>query len=148
MIAFPMKALHGVRFSRLFLLGAFVAQTISQSAFAQTSQPSIQDQILSNLRNAFVGRHTLGDLNLPEDYLRRVGDRILRNSYEQQFRVVVPDGSNANIAPSAAQPPPIDGLEEIAVPSGSIWQTLVAIAIAVCSLAMIILIVQALRANR
>ncbi len=148
MIAFLMKVPHRGSFTWLFLPGAFVALTIPHSIFAQTSQPSIQDQILNNLRSAPVGRHTLGDLNLPEDYLRRVGDRILRNSYEQQFRVVVPDGSNPTTAPVSMEPPPIDGLENISVPTDTIWPMLVAIAIAVCSLAAIILIVQAVRAKR
>jgi hypothetical protein len=147
MIAFQMNSLCGVRLTWIHLCGIAVAVAMSPSASAQTSQPSIQEQVLTNLRQSPVGDHTLDALNLPDDYLRRVGDRILRNSYEQQFRVIVPDGSSAT-APSSIEPPPVEGLENIAIPSNTIWPTLVSIAIAVCSFAAIILVIQAVRAKR
>ncbi len=136
------------RLVSLLLLGAVILLTAPISAQAQTSQPSIQDQVLNNLRQSPVGEHTLDALNLPEDYLRRVADRILRNSYEQQFRIVVPDGASATSAPSAANPPPIAGLENIAVPSASIWPPLVGAAMAVCAVAALVIAIQALKARR
>ncbi|MBI5866050.1 MAG: hypothetical protein HZB38_16400 [Planctomycetes bacterium] len=56
---------------------------------APASQPSIEDEVLANLRSISVGDHTLGDWNMPEPFLRRVGDRIVHGYFERNFRRVV-----------------------------------------------------------
>jgi hypothetical protein len=83
---------------------------------------------------------------LPEEYLRRVADRILRSSYEQQFRVVVPDGLPAAVAP--VKPPAIAELKGRPAPGRSPWPALVATALGLCALAAVIIAVQAVRARR
>lgn len=51
-----------------------------------------EDEVLANLRNQRIGRtQTVADLNLPESFLRREADRIIRGSFEERYRVVVKD---------------------------------------------------------
>ena len=106
----------------------------------------MQDQVLNNLRHAPIGSHTLDAFQLSEDYLRRVADRILRSSYEQQFRVVVPDGVTAPTAP--VKPPAIAEQKGLPASDRSPWPALVATAMGLCALAAIIIAVQAVRVRR
>ncbi|HVP73558.1 MAG TPA: hypothetical protein VMS30_07460 [Phycisphaerales bacterium] len=52
---------------------------------------SVEDEVLGNLRNQAIGRQTLADLNLPEAFLRREADRIIRASFDDRYRIVVKD---------------------------------------------------------
>ena len=52
---------------------------------------SVEDEVLGNLRNQAIGRQTLADLNLPEAFLRREADRIIRGSFDDRYRIVVKD---------------------------------------------------------
>ena len=57
-----------------------------------------------------MGSGMLADLALPETYLRRVADRVLRNTYSERYRCVLsPDGKDVGAerkqAASAAAPP-------------------------------------------
>jgi hypothetical protein len=54
-------------------------------------QVSIEEEVLSNVKGQQIGPATVADLALPDDFLRRVGDRVIRTSYEERFRIVVPD---------------------------------------------------------
>lgn len=132
---------------KVLLLGAAAAVMTSPGAQAQTSRPSMQDQVLQNLRHAPVGSHTLEALQLPEDYLRRVADRILRSSFEQQFRVVVPDGTGAAYA-AELKPPAMPERESTLAAGRSPWPAIVATALGICLLAAIVIAVQAVRARR
>lgn len=51
------------------------------------------DEVLGNVRAQPLGPATVGDLALPEPFLRRYADRILRGAYEDQFRVVIDDSA-------------------------------------------------------
>lgn len=84
-----------------------------QSSAPQAPPPpvSIEDEVLSNLRSQKLGAGTVDDLALPEAFLRRVGDRVIRESFEQRFRAVVTDEAlakmeaEASAQQSAAQAP-------------------------------------------
>lgn len=52
---------------------------------------SIQSEVLANLRSQAIGGHTVAELGLPEAFLRRVADRITRDSFQDRFRVVRDD---------------------------------------------------------
>lgn len=72
----------------------------------------LQALVVQDLRNRPVGNHTLQVLNLPDNYLQRVADRVIRASYESQFRIVVRE-TKPGIAPpesdtSPLNPPPVD----------------------------------------
>lgn len=57
---------------------------------SQSTDPrSIEDEVLANLLDHRIGDKTLADLAYPEDFLRRVADRIIRESFERRFRIVV-----------------------------------------------------------
>lgn len=63
----------------------------SGSAMPQPEPVSIEQEVLANIQNQRVGGHTVGDFNLPPEFLRRVADRIIRSSFEQHLRIVVRD---------------------------------------------------------
>lgn len=76
------------------------------------SQPaSAEAELLSALRQQPIGAHTLDDLQLPEHFLRRCSDRLIRTAFERQFRIVVRDpavSTQPDVAsqPDDAPPPP------------------------------------------
>lgn len=55
-------------------------------------------EVRENILGQPLGDGTVADLALPEEFLRRVTDRIVRSSYEERYRIVVEDAS--------PQPPP------------------------------------------
>lgn len=146
MIASAMTSLDDRRILLTLILAAVMVFACPRT-LAQTSQPTMQDQVLNNLRQSPVGSHSLDALQLPEDYLRRVADRILRSSYEQQFRVVVPDGTGAAHA-AELKPPAMPEHESPPAAGRSTWPALVATALGICLLAAIVIAVQAVRARR
>ena len=100
-------------------------------ALAQQGEPQARtmtrlEEVVANVQAQSLGSGTVGDLAIPEDLLRRLADRILRRSYEDQFRVVValPAESAAvsNSAPQKSEPAPrgtfqsiLDGLALLAL---------------------------------
>jgi hypothetical protein len=68
---------------------------------AQSNQ--IEADYLQRLRSTPIGRHQLADLNMPADLERRVADRLLCDSFERQFRIVVRD-ENISPPPAATTP--------------------------------------------
>ena len=64
----------------------------------------VEEQALASLRAQPYAAGTLADLALPEPYLRRVADRVIRENYWEQMRVIVADG--AEKPPDAGATPP------------------------------------------
>jgi hypothetical protein len=65
-------------------------------SLAQTPQlpptpAEIEMEVQQNVLGQKLGDGTVADLALPEDFLRRVADRIVRSSYEERYRTVVED---------------------------------------------------------
>ncbi len=60
-----------------------------------------RDEVVANIQAQTLGAGTVADLALPDDFLRRMADRILRQSFEERFRIVV-----AGDAATAAAPTP------------------------------------------
>ncbi len=54
-------------------------------------EASAEAQVLANVRAQPVGPATVADLNLPEPFLKRVANRVLQLSFQENFRVVVAD---------------------------------------------------------
>lgn len=71
---------------------------------ARPREIPVENEVLGNIRNQRIGEHTVADLNLPEAFLRRVADRIIRESFWERHRVVVRRGSTdaPGEAPSGA----------------------------------------------
>ncbi len=53
--------------------------------------PTVEDNTLGKLKNQPIGTHTLDALNLPDEFLRRVADRVIRLAFQNRSRRVVRD---------------------------------------------------------
>jgi len=73
--------------------GASLRSAAAQTATTGPTPEAIEQEVLDNVRRQAVGDHQVEDLNLPESLLRRVADRVIRSSYEQRYRIVVPDSA-------------------------------------------------------
>jgi hypothetical protein len=78
----------------------------AQDASAPPAEPkvSVEDEVLTNLHEKDLGPVKLEALAMPDDYLRRVADRIIQSSFEERVRIVVPEPKAQPDAKSAAQP--------------------------------------------
>lgn len=103
---------------------------------------SIEEEVLSNVRSQPLGAGTVEDLALPEPFLRRIADRVVRSSFEERFRVVIADQELEEMArkhDGAAQAGSASTAAESATPSrakhvvfgGTSVAVIVAIAVAV-----------------
>ena len=95
----------------MFLGLCLVVMTVqAQDASAPPAEPkvSVEDEVLSNLHNKDLGPVKLESLAMPDDYLRRVADRIIQSSFEEQFRIVVPDPKpQPDAQPAVPAPAPV-----------------------------------------
>lgn len=69
----------------------------------QNGSEAVRTQVRTNILNQRIGSHTVADLHLPDEFLDRITDRIIRASYEQRFRIVMrddPKGASA-VTPAA-----------------------------------------------
>lgn len=60
--------------------------------------------MLANIRAQPLGPATVGDLALPDDFLRRFADRVVRASFESNLRLVVSDADPKSVAPGVEAP--------------------------------------------
>src|SRR5438105_4155449 len=56
-----------------------------------TRPQSIEDEVLANIQHQRIGSRTVADDHLPGAFLARVADRIIRESFEERFRIVISD---------------------------------------------------------
>jgi hypothetical protein len=94
----------------MFLGLCLVAMTgQAQDANAPPPKPevSVEDEVLANLHAFDLGPVKLEALAMPDDYLRRVATRVLQSSFEERFRIVVPDPKPGDGEPGSAVLPPI-----------------------------------------
>lgn len=61
--------------------------------------------MLANIRAQPLGPATVGELALPDDFLRRFADRVVRASFESNLRLVVNDAEPKSVAPSVEPQP-------------------------------------------
>lgn len=85
----------------VFLLFLPVTPSFGQTP---TTNPSagigeVEREVMENIRRQPLGRGTVDDLNLPDEFLRRCADRIIRQTYEERYRAVLPDGTTLVKAP-------------------------------------------------
>ncbi len=82
---------------------------------------SVEDEVLGNIRAQTIGPAAVSDLALPDDFLRRIADRIVRSSYEERFRIVVSaEHAHEQPSPSSALDAPKD---DVKAPIAT-WQVL------------------------
>lgn len=60
---------------------------------------------LKNVKQQGVGPGTLAEVGMPEPYLRRVAEHVMRASFEDNFRIVVDDAHAASAHAAQASPP-------------------------------------------
>jgi tetratricopeptide (TPR) repeat protein len=65
---------------------------------------TVEQEVAQNILNQVVGDATLECLGLPADFLRRAADRVIRESFRDRHRRVVPVEPGAAQAPA---PPPV-----------------------------------------
>jgi hypothetical protein len=81
------------------------ATPLQESPVPSATDLAIQSEVIGNIRRQPMGRHSVDDLNLPEDFLRRLADRIICASYQATFRVIVRDAAARTKANEAAGKP-------------------------------------------
>jgi len=79
---------------------------LTHPAAAQTSRPTVEDDVLSQIKSHPVNGHTLGDLHANDEFLRRVADRMIRETYQAKYHVVVRDSDfgGPTTVPSSSPP--------------------------------------------
>lgn len=87
----------------LFFLAGAAAQPPAQ-ADGPFPIPTVQQEVLGNIRGQPIGPATVADLALPEPFLRRFADRVTLQSFEENFRVVVAD-EPPDLTPRKEGPP-------------------------------------------
>lgn len=75
-------------------------------------EQSVEDEVRGDILAQRVGDWTVRDLKLPDAFVRRVADRLIRASYERHFRIVVRDGApppTSASAPASSTSSPSNG---------------------------------------
>ena len=85
--------------------GCLVLLANPQGPDAQRTQ---LEEVVANVQAQPLGSGTVADLALPEDLLRRLSDRILRRSFEDNFRIVVAAPAGGDPAAGAQSAPAVD----------------------------------------
>lgn len=123
-----------------FLGSAALAQTAGGAPSA--AGPSIEQNLVARLKAQPISQGTAENLGLPDEFLQRVADRIIRMDYQKRFRVVLKDDAAAQAGPSAS--PRIDPEDEPASKrSFNLWSTL----IGCLGLGLLVVLIRHLRAR-
>ena len=99
----------------VFLCGAteilFFADAAAQTPTSQHTPTAeeIEAEVAANILNQPLGDLKVEVLNLPAQFVHRVADRVIRSSYEDQYRIVVPDPASQ---PSGSSPVIASGASE------------------------------------
>jgi hypothetical protein len=72
---------------------------------ANAAAQSVEDEVVGNILRQGIGEHTVADLHLPDEFVRRLADRIILSSFEDRFRKVVADAAAATPASRPGEPP-------------------------------------------
>ncbi|MEK6645021.1 MAG: hypothetical protein AABZ08_14060 [Planctomycetota bacterium] len=64
-----------------------------------TALGDVEREVMENIRHQPLGKGMVDDLNLPDEFLRRAADRIIRQTYEERYRAVLPDEQTKEHAP-------------------------------------------------
>ena len=92
---------------------------------------------LKNVKEQGVGPGTLAEAGLPEPYLRRVAEHVMRASFEDNFRIVV-DDAHAPAATAASVPEPTAPVDAARGGSSAAWAVLVAVLLVVAAGALVL----------
>ena len=90
------------------MIAAHPVQAAPASAVPTPQEPGvptpqeIEREVMDNVKHQALGSGTVEDLAMPDDFLRRVADRVIRASFEERYRIVVQDPPGIRAAPGAA----------------------------------------------
>lgn len=87
--------------------------TPAEPGSAVPTATEIELEVLENVKRQPLGDGTVEDLALPEEFLRRVADRIVRSSYEERYRIVVRDPAASGKGRDAASATASEGLARL-----------------------------------
>jgi hypothetical protein len=88
------------------LLGLVLAIAASlQDQQAPPTPAELEQEVLDNVLGQRLGDGTVADLALPEEFLRRVADRIVRSSFEERYRIVVKSAEDPAAKPATPSDP-------------------------------------------
>ena len=104
-----------------------VAAADGASADAQTINLPLREEVFHQIQNQPVGNHTIEDYALPDEFIHRVADRIIRIQYQERFRMVYNDERDAK----NANPPEVQG-KQLARTPRRLWPFVVAGAALTC----------------
>ncbi len=74
----------------ILVLAAALALHVQEPPAVPTPE-QLEAEVLENVKRQPLADGTVADLGLPDEFLRRVADRIVRSSYEERYRIVVRD---------------------------------------------------------
>jgi hypothetical protein len=95
-----------MRFLKTALGLATILVVAARPAPAQSTEVGPHERVFNALRQQPVGDQVLDDLALPEPFLNRVADRIVRMSFLKQYRGVASGGPTTGAAsPTSASAP-------------------------------------------
>lgn len=85
-----------IMMKRTALLSLFlVAAADISAATAQDAGPPLEIEVAREIQNQPVGNNTIEDFALPDEFVRRVADRVVRIQYQNRYRMVYDDESEA-----------------------------------------------------
>ncbi len=113
------------RTAAFYLLLVVVANT--PPAAAQTISLPLEEVAFHKIQNQRVGNHTIEDFALPDEFIHRVANRIIRLQYQKRYRMVYDDESDAK----DANPPEVQG-KQLARTPRRLWPFVVAGAALTC----------------
>lgn len=63
----------------------------------------IVDQVRHNILSQPVGDHTVGHLNLPDEFVSRIAERVIRDSFRDRYRIVVNEAATVASEPATVE---------------------------------------------
>jgi len=102
-VSFASPRLYGL--AGVVLLIASSDASRAQRSGSTREELSLQQEVTQRLKSQPIGGHTLECLNVPEEFLNRVADRIIRMDYQKRFRSVAPEPAAATAAATAMPEP-------------------------------------------
>jgi tetratricopeptide (TPR) repeat protein len=88
---------------------------------------TVEDEVAGNILGQAVGNHTLESFALPDAFVRRAADRVIRSTYRQRFRQVFPGeagGETGPLPPDGGEPRGLIEVHRIDRPAGKPRQSM------------------------
>ncbi len=74
----------------------------ASQAASQPASTSVEDEVFANILNQRIGDRLVADDGLPDEFVRRIADRVIRASYQQRYRIVYDDRPGGTSQPGSS----------------------------------------------